>query len=339
MPSTEQLDHKAPSRALDRENIPNIDLQGLFSGSDTERASLVEQIRHACLETGFFYIPNICVEDEVIQETLAAMQAFFDLPDDSPIKKNIHNKHASGLKGWTPIFGEPAYQKDTIAHLESFDIGQELTPDRYRALNIEPNIWPDLPGFRDTVLKYNEQVTRLGRAISEVFAEIIGVERNFISDRSGIKAPRTMRLLHYPANDTPADQRNVGIAAHTDFECFTIMNQTAPGLELTDVSGQWCEAPSDIGAFTIILGDMMERFTNGWLRATGHRVVNTPWARYSMILFFAVDGDYEVAPLPQFVSDENPPQYEPVTQDEHIRRELDRADAYLGLVPDTDSID
>jgi isopenicillin N synthase-like dioxygenase len=178
-------------------------------------------------------------------------------------------------------------------------------------------------------LKYSEQVTRLGRAISEVVSEILGVDRKFISDNSRIKAPRTMRLLHYPANDAPADDRNVGIAAHTDFECFTIMNQTAPGLELTNVNGQWCKAPSDIGTFTVILGDMTERFSNGWLKATGHRVVNTPWTRYSIILFFAIDGDYEVAPLPQFVSKNNPAQYDSITQDEHIRREVERADAYL----------
>ena len=73
----------------------------------------------------------------------------------------------------------------------------------------------------------------------------------------------------------------------------------------------------------------MERFTNGWFKATGHRVVNTSWTRYSMILFFAVDGNSEIAPLSQFVSAENPAMYDPVTQDDHIRREMDRANAYL----------
>jgi isopenicillin N synthase-like dioxygenase len=136
-----------------------------------------------------------------------------------------------------------------------------------------------------------------------------------------------MRLLHYPANDRPADSRNVGIAAHTDFECFTIMNQTAAGLELTEAGGEWCEAPSDIGTFTVILGDMMERFSNGFFKATGHRVVNTPWTRYSIVLFFAVDGAYTVEPLEGFVSPDNPPRYEAVTQDEHIERELERAAA------------
>lgn len=329
MPSTEQLDHKAPSSRLDRDSIPNFDLQPLFSGSATERASLREKIKAACLETGFFYIHNTCVEDSVIDNTLEAMKTFFDLPDDSPTKQVIHNKYVNGLKGWTPIFEEPAYQKDTVAYLESFDISQELTAEQCKEVGIDPNIWPDLPGFRDAVLEYNKQVTQLGRAMSQAISEILGLDRNFINERSGIKAPRTMRLLHYPANDGPADDRNVGIAAHTDFECFTIMNQTAPGLELTNVDGQWCEAPSDIGTFTIILGDMTERFSNGWLKATGHRVVNTPWRRYSMILFFAIDGDYLVEPLPHFVSAKNPNHYDPVTQDDHIRREMERSNAYL----------
>lgn len=329
MPSTEELDHRAPSRTLDRESIPNLDLQDLFSGDEAGRSLLLEQIRNACREPGFFYVHNTCVADDVVRKTLAAMQTFFALPDDSPIKLDVHNDRVNGVKGWTPIFGEPSYQKDTVAHVESFDIGQELTADQHRSLDIKPNLWPDLPGFGDTVLDYNEQVTRLGRALGEVFAEILGVERSFFDEHSGKKAPRTMRLLHYPAYDAPPDKRNVGIAAHTDFECFTIMYQTASGLELTDVSGHWCEAPSDIGAFTIILGDMMERFSNGWLKATGHRVVNTPWTRYSIILFFAVDGDYTVAPLPQFIGQDNPPQYEPVTQGEHIARELQRSNEYL----------
>jgi isopenicillin N synthase-like dioxygenase len=343
MPSTEQLDHNAPARTLDRESVPIIDLRDLFRDGETGRPALVAQIKNACLDTGFFYIHNTGVEDDVIRKTLAAMKAFFDLPDDGPIKQNVHNKHVAGLKGWTPIFGEPAYQKGTVAHVESFDISQELTADEYQTVCLEPNIWPNLPGFRDVIVDYNARVTQLGRALSEVFSEILGVDRNFINERSGIKAPRTMRLLHYPANDVPADARNVGIAAHTDFECFTIMHQTAPGLELTDVNGHWCEAPSDIGTFTIILGDMMERLTNGWLNATGHRVVNTPWTRFSMILFFAVDGDYTVEPLPGFTGPENPVKYDPITQDEHIARELERSSAYLKemeeMVPGTDLTD
>ena len=54
---------------------------------------------------------------------------------------------------------------------------------------------------------------------------------------------------------------------------------------------------------------------------------NTPWQRFSMVLFFAMDGDYEVAPLEQFTGPDNPASFKPVTQDEHIRAELKRAAA------------
>ncbi len=328
MPSTEHLDQNAPSMPLERERIPNFDLASLFNGDAEARAKLVKSVGHACQDTGFFYVHNTCVSDAVIEQTLVAAKSFFDSPDDGSVKQSVHNQHAGGMKGWGPKFGEPAYQKDTIAHVESFDIGQQLSAELYAALDIDPNIWPDIPGFRKSVLAYYDGITRLGRVISRVFSEILGEDAEFINDRSRETAQRTMRLLHYPDNDTPADDRNVGIAAHTDFECFTIMNQTASGLELTNVRGQWCQAPSDIGTFTIIVGDMLERFSNGHLKATGHRVVNTPWTRYSLILFFAVDEACEVSPLPQFVTDKNDVHYKPITQGEHIRRELERAEAY-----------
>jgi len=44
-----------------------------------------------------------------------------------------------------------------------------------------------------------------------------------------------------------------------------------------------------------------------------------------MVLFFAVDGDYSVAPLPQFITLDRPAAYPPITQDAHIEQELERA--------------
>ena len=325
MPGTEHLDQYAPSRVLDRAQIPNLDLAPLFADDLAARDELEQQIRDACLNSGFFYVHNSCVDNNVIRDALVAAQAFFQSPDDGPVKQAVHNSLFGEKKGWGPMFGEPAYQPGTLAHVESFDLGQQLDERRCCELGIEPNVWPDIPGFRDAVHAYYDAVTTMARDLGEVFSGMLGMERDFINRHSGECAPRTMRLLHYPANDAPVNERNVGIAAHTDFECFTIINQTASGLELTNADGEWCQAPSDIGTFTVMLGDMLEHFSNGYLKATGHRVVNTPWQRFSMVLFFAVDGDYEVAPLEHFTSPGNPVRYAPVTQDEHIRIELERA--------------
>jgi isopenicillin N synthase-like dioxygenase len=66
---------------------------------------LVQKIRIACLETGFFYIHNTCVEDKVIQNILSAME-IFHLLDDSSVKIDIHKEHVKSIKGWALIFGE-----------------------------------------------------------------------------------------------------------------------------------------------------------------------------------------------------------------------------------------
>ena len=135
-----------------------------------------------------------------------------------------------------------------------------------------------------------------------------------------------MRLLHYPANDKLADDVNVGIAAHTDFECITLILQTSPGLELTSIDGAWYDAPSHDGRIVVLLDDMLERWTNSYFSATGHRVRNTVWQRYSIVMFFAANSDISIAPLPQFVSRQNPARFGSITQREHIDNEIRQAE-------------
>ena len=80
-------------------------------------------------------------------------------------------------------------------------------------------------------------------------------------------------------DDDDVCKADVGIAPHTDFEAFTLMHQDAPGLQLlsrTELEkgkdGAWIDAPV-VDAFIVIVGDILERYTNGVLRATPHRVV------------------------------------------------------------------
>ena len=100
---------------------------------------------------------------------------------------------------------------------------------------------------------------------------------------------------------------------------FTLMHQDAPGLQIVPMHGQgWIDLPVRPAEFVIIVGDMLERYTNGRLRATPHRVQLTPWPRNSIIRFTAVNGSTIVAPLPAFVPDGIEPLYTPVSQVQHV---------------------
>ena len=104
-----------------------------------------------------------------------------------------------------------------------------------------------------------------------------------------------------------------------------MMYQTAPRLELMTVNGHWIDAPSTDGRLVVLLGDMLEHFTNGYFRATGHRVRNTADKRMSSVMFFAVNDEQIVAPHSPHVSGGNPARYPAIRQADHIDAEIERA--------------
>ena len=107
-------------------------------------------------------------------------------------------------------------------------------------------------------------------------------------------------MIHYPYNPDAEDREGVG--AHSDYECFTLLKPTAPGLEVLNGAGEWIGAPPIPGTFVVNIGDMLELWTNGEFIATTHRVRNVPEERYSFPLFFNVDYHTVVEPLPRFAS-------------------------------------
>ena len=106
------------------------------------------------------------------------------------------------------------------------------------------------------------------------------------------------------------------------------VGQDAPGLQIiprqyrensaSTGDAAWVDLPVRDGQFVVIIGDMLERYTNGVLRATPHRVALVPWERRAIIRFIAVDGATVVAPLPQFVAPGSEPRYTPVQQVQHV---------------------
>ena len=86
--------------------------------------------------------------------------------------------------------------------------------------------------------------------------------------------------------------------------------------------------------FDTFVGDVLERFTNGELVATPHRVIATPHQRSSIIRFNAVTADTVVAPLPEFVSKQNPAKYSAVTMKTHMETTMQNLEKGIGAWDD-----
>lgn len=294
---------------------------------DIEADALVAAYQAA----GCFNISTAGLDESVTGNLLQYMQEFFGLPEDHPSKQAAHRRNNRGASGWTPMLEEPAYEPGTIAWVESFDCGlpaqaiKQLPPGTHQ--DIRRSIWPPLPGFRESVRAQWDDLVATALAIFPLVSQMLKQETGFLAERASSQALNTLRLLNYPPRPVHPDNATTGISAHTDFECITLIHQTAPGLEVKTPDGDWIQVPCAPGQWTVLFGDMIERWSNGRFRATPHRVPVTSWPRQSIVMFMAADAGLAISPLQAFVDTANPAGFQPVTQEEMIRAAMARAEA------------
>jgi hypothetical protein len=88
---------------------------------------------------------------------------------------------------------------------------------------------------------------------------------------------QTMKLIRYPGRE--AEESDQGVGAHKDSGLLTLLLQDAVGgLQVQGKDG-WIDAVPVPGTFVVNIGELLELASNGYLRATVHRVVSPKGAR------------------------------------------------------------
>jgi isopenicillin N synthase-like dioxygenase len=188
------------------------------------------------------------------------------------------------------------------------------------------NLWPEQAGFQTAVAPYYAAVASLARRMFRAFALALELPEDQFEPHL-TRPPSQLRLIHYPYDPHARDQE--GIGAHTDYEFFTILQSTAPGLEVRNGAGEWIDAPPIAGAFVVNIGDMLEVWTNGEFRATAHRVRKVAEERYSFPFFATCDYPTVVEPAARFVTSERPARFPRLISGEHLWRQTVATFSYL----------
>ncbi|KAJ9612536.1 hypothetical protein H2200_004133 [Cladophialophora chaetospira] len=345
-------------------SVPLIDIGASFSGNSAARKAIAQQIRDACLTTGFFQISNHGVSAEAMDGVLDQAKRFFR--DLSPTQKDkLHLKNSPLFRGYEPhdysYVNPDDMGKDGTGYdhqqetKEGFNWGYETGLDptggdgKYVELDGQSpaetglgNLWPsedELPGFYAAIKAYYSQVLELARHLFRLFALSLGLEERYF-DEVMTHPGGIARLLKYkgqPAvngsagtNGSKTEEGKLGLGAHTDYECFTLLLSSAnPGLEilfppspLTDNKPLWMPCPVRPGTLTVNVADFLMRWTNGLYKSTIHRVVNKPGTgeRYSVPFFFSINYDADVEALPEEVVGKS--LYRPMKAGEYVLERL-----------------
>lgn len=249
----------------------------LAAGNSDNGVCVVKELMQALNGQGFLYLVEHDIPDEVFTKLLGFSKAFFALPQAT--KDQIAMSRAG--RAWRGYFrlgaeltmGRPDYKEGLYFGPEH----DEHHPGvRAGWPTFGHNLWPSgaaWPGFAAAVTAYMSHARRVGETLLAAIARGLGLEATYFQERFSSEPTEFFRIFHYPQMAAAAE--TFGVAEHTDMGFLTMLWQDQEGgLQIKGSSGQWLEAPPVAGSLIINIGDMLEYWTGGLLRATPHRVIN-----------------------------------------------------------------
>ncbi|RVB57910.1 isopenicillin N synthase family oxygenase, partial [Mesorhizobium sp. M7A.F.Ca.CA.001.06.1.1] len=283
--------------------VPVLDLSRLEQGASEYRTFLLD-LRTAARDVGFFYLSGHGISAPEIDDVLDASRRFFALPEAD--KLAIEMVKSQQFRGYTRAGGE--LTKGAADWREQLDIGVERQPvaqgpgiapwTRLQG----PNQWPSaLPELKPALLAWQAKATAVAIRLLKAFALSLDQPEDAFDAIYRDSPNHRMKIVRYPGRDaTEGDQ---GVGAHKDGGFLTLLLQDDnKGLQV-EYDGSWVNVDPLPGTLVVNIGELLELASNGYLRATVHRVVTPPAGveRISVPFFFSarLDATIPLLTLPE----------------------------------------
>ncbi|KAH8667659.1 2OG-Fe(II) oxygenase [Tricladium varicosporioides] len=323
-----------PLRDARLDEIPVIDVAGMFSSSSEDRKPVAQAIHNAATNNGFFYIKNHGVPQSLIDSAYQSSLEFFRQPKE--IKEKVNARLSPGFTGWKPPNTQRINSAESIDIRESFSIrynpkydlavcdNLDAIPSEVRNCMTEDEFcWEqtlNLPQFKTSAIEYWRATLSLAKQLTRSFALALSLPEDAFDSK--IKYPDAgVGINYYPTiTITPTTSDQVSIGSHTDFQLFTILWQdSAGGLQVLNKDGEWLNAAPIEGTFVVNIGDYLQRITNDRYVSTVHRARNLSGKeRVSMPMFFGFGLNERCGVLESCVSEERPARYEEISCKEWV---------------------
>lgn len=308
------------------DSIPTLNLNDFLTGDRQEKQSFIDALGDAYESIGFVAISNHGYSNGSQEQLYKSIKEFYQLSDESKLRYN--GSDTGGQRGYTGKGKEHAAGRSVGDLKEFYHIGKEIKDSRsnhYQA-NIFPN---EVPEFKIQTLKAYATLESIGKQMLSAIALYLGLEENHFEEKVN-KGISILRPLHYfPIEDPDKVPKNaVRAAEHGDINLITLlMGASAEGLQVKRRDGNWIPVTAVQNCLIVNVGDMLQRYTNGRLKSTIHRVVNPSkeklkTSRYSVPFFMHANPDMDLNCLETCVTDKNPKRYEDTTAEEFLIQRL-----------------
>jgi isopenicillin N synthase-like dioxygenase len=279
--------------------VPVLDLRR-SEGGGAEREAFLAELREVARGIGFFYLAGHGVAATSCDEVLCVARRFFALPEAE--KLAVEMVRSPHFRGYTRAGGE--LTRGARDWREQFDIAAERDaiwqPGLPAWMRLQgPNQWPPaLPELRPLLLAWQSRMTEVAARLLRAFAEALGQDTDRLDPVVATSPNQHIKIIRYPGRDTSATDQGVG--PHKDSGILTLLLQdTVAGLEVEAADGTYVAVPPRPGTFVVNIGELLELASDGYLRATIHRVVAPPAGtdRHSIAFFLGARHDSTIPRL------------------------------------------
>lgn len=303
------------------DEMPIIDLSSI-DGDESTRKALSAQIKAAAENTGFFYVSNHGIPQDLIEEALQQCKNFFNQSQQD--KDRVAFTKAGKFCGYHGVGCTQINNKETKDNKETFSMRYDtrIDPSHDCVDDINSNfdsidfVWNGtnhLTKFRPVLTEFYQRRLTLARKLIRLFALALELPEDYFD--SIITTPGADAVhLHYPGTEETEDI-DVGIGSHTDIQCLTLLWQDmSGGLQVLSADDEWLDARPIEGTLVINIGDFLQRLSNNRFKSTVHRVYNRQKSsRYAMPFFLGFNPDAVCEVVPTCTDAEHPPLYEPIS--------------------------
>lgn len=306
--------------------ILDVDLLAFESGDRAERDAVIDGVRRS-LGNGFVYIAHD-LSSEMLDEAYAMLAEFFSRPVEEKQSYVVDGAH--GQTGYTGLLVETAADAELADWKEMINWAAPL-PTAHPLRSRYPQSYPDpvlpersVPGITDTLLDFHHQIAGIQKRFLRIIAVGLGCAESFF-DEMVSDGPTLTRAIRYPPMEQAPGVEHVWAGAHDDINLITALPRaTAKGLQVS-VENEWIDVSPPEGYMIINTGLMLERITNGVIRAGTHRVVSDAGQqgdRLSVVQFCHPTPSTILTPVATCVTEEHPLAYGSISANDALEQVL-----------------